>query len=312
MNSNTHSSLVAFDLGGTELKAARIAAGGAVERFARVPSMASDGEAPLFAAIATAARQLDVHDSPGVVGFGSPGVIHPVSGIIVDRTPNVRLSPDFPMRDRLERLFERRVVIDNDANCAALAEHEAGAAKGARVSLTVTIGTGVGSGLVVDGRIIQGAFGGAGEIGHVPVGSEGPPCRCGVEGCAEPMASGSGLLARAREAGLEVESAREVFESRDPRADELIARMVDHLARILGAATQVLNPDVIVIGGGVAQAGEKLFAPLRVALERYTLASHHDRLRLVPAQLGEQAGVIGAGLMAWQAQRAGVLRDATR
>jgi glucokinase len=300
-----HSSLVAFDLGGTELKAARIAAGGRVERFTRVPSMAGDGEVPLFAAIAAAARQLDVENSPGVVGFGSPGVIHPASGIIVDRTPNMFLSPDFPMRDRLERLFDRRVVLDNDANCAALAEHEAGAAKGARVSITVTVGTGVGSGIVVEGRIVQGAFGGAGEVGHVPVGSEGPPCRCGVEGCAEPMASGSGLLARAREAGLDVDSARDVFESSDPRAAALIARMVDHLARILGAATQVLNPDVIVIGGGVAQAGEKLFGPLRAALERYTLASHRERLRLVPAVLGEQAGVIGAGLMAWQAQPAG-------
>jgi len=303
-----HSSLVAFDLGGTELKAARIAAGGRVERFTRVPSMAGDGEAPLFAAIALAARQLDVADSPGVVGFGSPGVIHPASGIIIDRTPNVRLTPDFPMRDRLERLFDRRVVIDNDANCAALAEHEAGAAKGARVSITVTVGTGVGSGIVVDGRIVQGAFGGAGEIGHVPVGSEGPPCGCGVQGCAEPMASGSGLLARAREAGLDVDSARDVFESGDPRAADVIARMIDHLARILGAATQVLNPDVIVVGGGVAQAREKLFGPLREALERYTLASHRERLKLVPATLGEQAGVIGAGLLAWQAQGGGVPR----
>ena len=298
-----HSSLIAFDLGGTELKAARIADGGRVERFARVPSMAADGEAPLFAAIAEAGKLLDVDDSPGVIGFGSPGVIHPASGIIVDRTPNVRLTPDFPMRDRLERLLNRRVVIDNDANCAALAEHEAGAAKGARVSITVTVGTGVGSGIVVGGRIVQGAFGGAGEIGHVPVGSEGPPCRCGVEGCAEPMASGAGLLARAREAGLELESARAVFESSDPRAAGLVERMIDHLARILGAATQVLNPDVIVVGGGVSQAGEKLFVPLRSALERYTLASHRERLQLVPARLGEQAGVIGAGLMAWQAQR---------
>ena len=297
-----HSSLIAFDLGGTELKAARIADGGRVERFARVPSMAAAGEASLFAAIAEAGKLLDVDDSPGVIGFGSPGVIHPASGIIVDRTPNVRLTPDFPMRDRLERLLNRRVVIDNDANCAALAEHEAGAAKGARVSITVTVGTGVGSGIVVGGRIVQGAFGGAGEIGHVPVGSEGPPCRCGVEGCAEPMASGAGLLARAREAGLELESARAVFESSDPRAAGLVERMIDHLARILGAATQVLNPDVIVVGGGVSLAGEKLFEPLRAALERYTLASHRERLQLVPAKLGEQAGVIGAGLMAWQAQ----------
>jgi glucokinase len=303
-----HASLVAFDLGGTELKAARITAGGRVERFTRLPSQAGDGEAPLFAAIGTAARLLEVQDGPDVVGFGSPGVIHPATGIIVDRTPNVRLPADFAMRDRLERLFSRRVVIDNDANCAALAEHEAGAAKGARVSITVTVGTGVGSGIVVDGRIVQGAFGGAGEIGHVPVGSDGPPCRCGVQGCAEPMASGAGLLARALEAGLDVDSARDVFESHDPRAAALIARMVDHLARILGAATQVLNPEVIVIGGGVAQAGEKLFTPLRAAFARYTLASHRDQLRLVPAVLGEQAGVIGAGLMAWQAQRAAAPR----
>ena len=298
-----HSSLIAFDLGGTELKAARSAEGGRGERFARGPARAAAGEASLFAAIAEAGKLLDVDDSPGVIGFGSPGVIHPASGIIVDRTPNVRLTPDFPMRDRLERLLNRRVVIDNDANCAALAEHEAGAAKGARVSIAVTVGTGVGSGIVVGGRIVQGAFGGAGEIGHVPVGSEGPPCRCGVEGCAEPMASGAGLLAPAREAGLELESARAVFESSDPRAAGLVERMIDHLARILGAATQVLNPDVIVVGGGVAQAGEKLFVPLRSALERYTLASHRERLQLVPARLGEQAGVIGAGLMAWQAQR---------
>jgi glucokinase len=122
------------------------------------------------------------------------------------------------------------------------------------------------------------------------------------------MASGAGLLARAREAGLDVDSARDVFESGDPRAADVIARMIDHLARILGAATQVLNPDVIVVGGGVAQAREKLFGPLREALERYTLASHRERLKLVPAMLGEQAGVIGAGLLAWQAQGGGVPR----
>jgi len=300
----TDSTRVAFDLGGTELKAARISRDGNVQHFTRVPSRAAEGEAPLFAAIAAAARELEVERAAGAVGFGSPGVIHPESGIIVDRTPNVRLPADFPLRERLERLLGRRVLMDNDANCAALAEHESGAARGARVSIMVTIGTGVGTGIVVDGRVVRGAFGGAGEVGHVPVGSDGPPCGCGVEGCAEPVASGSGLLARAVEAGLDVASARDVFESRDPRAQAVIARMVDHLARMLGAATQVLNPDVIVIGGGVAQAGEKLFAPLRQALERYTLASHRQRLRLLPAVLGEKAGVIGAGLLAWQAERA--------
>jgi glucokinase len=304
----TESTQAAFDLGGTELKAARIAADGRVHGFTRLPSRANEGEGPLFEAIADAGRRLEVARLDGVVGFGSPGVIHPVGGMIVDRTPNVRLAADFPLRERLEALFGRPVAIDNDANCAALAEHVAGAAKGARVSITVTVGTGVGSGVVVDGHVLHGAFGGSGEIGHMPLGSDGPACGCGVVGCAEPVASGAGLLARAREAGLVADSARDVFESRDPRAAALIARMVDHLARMLGAATQLLNPDVIVVGGGVAQAGEKLFVPLRVALERYTLASHRKALRVVPAALGEQAGVIGAGLMAWRTQRNGVPR----
>jgi glucokinase len=293
--------IAAFDLGGTDLKAARIARDGSVHRFIRVPSRASEGEAALFEAIATAAARLDVANGPEIVGLGSPGVIHPVTGAIVDRTPNMKLPADFPMRDALERALGRRVVVDNDANCAALAEHHAGAARGASVSITITLGTGVGSGIVVEGRVLRGAFGGAGEVGHLPVGSDGPPCPCSVVGCAEPVASGAGLLRRAREARLDVETARDVFESRDPRAAALIARMVDHLARILGAATQVLNPNIIVVGGGVAQAGEKLFVPLRASVAKYTLASHHNSLRIVPAALGEQAGAIGAGLLAWQA-----------
>jgi glucokinase len=300
----TPTSLLAFDLGGTDLKVARVTVAGDVRNFARVPSRAAEGESALFTAIADAARAAENGEaSVGPAGFGSPGVIAPDSGVIVDRTPNLSLPPDFPMRVRLEQALGRRVVLDNDANCAALAEHRVGAARGARVSLTVTVGTGVGCGIVVEGHILRGATGGAGEIGHMPLGSTGPACGCGVVGCAEPMASGSGLIARAQDAGLEVTNAREVFESADPRAAAVIERMVDHLARMLGAATQLLNPDVIVLGGGVAQAGEKLFAPLEVAFARYSLASHRKGLHIVPAALGEQAGVIGAGLQAWQAQR---------
>lgn len=297
-------SLLAFDLGGTDLKVGRVTAAGEVRDFSRLPSRAGEGESALFTAITDAARAAENGTaSVGPAGFGSPGVIAPESGVIVDRTPNLSLPPDFPLRARLESALGRRVVLDNDANCAALAEHKVGAARGARVSLTITVGTGVGCGIVVEGHVLKGAHGGAGEIGHMPLGSTGPPCGCGVVGCAEPMASGSGLVKRAQEAGLEVANAREVFESDDPRAAAVIERMVDHLARMLGAATQLLNPDVIVVGGGVAQAGARLFGPLEQAFVRYSLASHRKGLRIVPAALGEQAGVIGAGLQAWQAQR---------
>ncbi len=292
--------LLAFDLGGTDLKVARVGATGDVHDFHKVPSRASEGEGPLFTAVTSAATLLGQSVSSDAAGFGSPGVLHPVSGIIVDRTPNLNLAADFPMRARLEQVLGRKVAIDNDANMAALAEHTAGAGKGARVSLTITVGTGVGCGIVVDGRVLKGAMGGAGEIGHMPLGSTGAACGCGVVGCAEPMASGSGLIARAREAGLDVSNAREVFESTDPRAAVVIDRMIDHLARMVSAATALLNPDVIVIGGGVAQAGPKLFEPLGRACTRYMLASHRQHLRIVPATLGERAGVIGAGLAAWQ------------
>ena len=293
--------LLAFDLGGTDLKVARIAASGDVQAFSRVPSRAAEGEAALFEAIREAARLADPARDSAWAGFGSPGAIHPVTGAIQDRTPHLRLGDEFPLRERLEAVLDRRVAVDNDANCAALAEHVAGAARGARVSVTVTVGTGVGAGIVGDGRVLKGASGGAGEIGHLPLGSSGPACRCGVEGCAEPLASGSGLVARACEAGLEVTNAREVFESGDPRAAAAIDRMVDHLARMVGAVTQLLNPEVVVVGGGVAQAGERLLGPLRERARAYTLASHWRSLRIVPAALGEQAGVIGAGLQAWQA-----------
>lgn len=297
--------LLAFDLGGTDIKVARIAHDGAVHGFTKVPSRAAEGETALFEAIASAAQVVGEGASAVASGFGSPGVIHPVTGSIVDRTPNLNLPPDFPLRERLERTLARPVAVDNDANMAALAEHTAGAGKGARVSLTVTVGTGVGCGIVVDGHVLKGAFGGAGEIGHMALASTGAACGCGVQGCAEPMASGSGLIARAREAGLEVRNAREVFESSDPRAVAAIDRMLDHLAQMLSAATALLNPDVIVVGGGVAQAGDRMFVPLYEKCTRYMLASHRRGLRIVPATLGEQAGVIGAGLAAWQLRTRG-------
>jgi len=303
-------SILAFDLGGTDLKVALVSREGEARDFTRVPSRASEGEAAMLAAVRAVAATFAARDGMPISGFGSPGVLHPETGAIVDVTPNLRLPPDYPMRARLETLLARRVVIDNDANCAALAEHRAGAAKGARVSLTVTVGTGVGCGIVVDGQVVRGAFGGAGEIGHLPLGSEGPQCGCGVVGCAEPMAGGGGVVARAREAGLTVSNVREIFDSQDPRAAAVREQMIDHLARMLGAAATLLNPDVIVLGGGVSQAGDALFVPLAARVRRYMLRSHAQQLRIVPAMLGESAGVIGAGLAAWQVHDRGTERRA--
>jgi glucokinase len=301
--------VLAFDLGGTDLKGALVDTAGAVLASERLPAGAAvSASAPFEAMVALAARLTAAAPAPPrAAGLGAPGVIDPLTGALVGTTAHLPHWRDVPLRDELARRLGLPVVVDNDANLAALAEHRAGAARGARLSLTVTVGTGVGCGIVSEGRVLRGAHGGAGELGHLPLGGTGARCACGVEGCVEPEAAGEGLAAAAREAGLDAPDARAVFALAalgEPRAQALVARLAHQLGRLLGAAVCLLDPDVVVIGGGVAQAGEALLAPVRVSLARHALASHVERVTLVPAALGERAGVVGAGLAAWDAARA--------
>jgi glucokinase len=299
---------VGLDLGGTDLKAARVFADGRIEGFGKRPSRAAESaDAPLEAmAEAVAELSRGRRDDMIGVGLGSPGVIHPDTGALVGSTPHFHHWGAFPLRERLGALLGAPPAVDNDANLAALAEHRLGAARGARVSITLTIGTGIGAGIIVDGRPLHGAFGGAGEIGHLPLGRSGATCRCGVTDCVEPEASGSGLSAMARAWGMAPAEARTVFAAAaagEPRARAAIETMADRLGATIGAAVSLINPEVVVIGGGVAQAGEALMSPLRAAVLRYTMTTHRVGLRLVPAELGERAGVAGAGMLAWDAAR---------
>ncbi len=296
--------VLAFDLGGTDLKAGRVTRTGEVRGFRRQPSRAGEGPEALLAAVRAMADALGGPAGPAIAGFGCPGAIEPRAGTLLGRTPHVALPAGFPLAGRLAEALGLRVVVDNDAHCAALGEHALGAARGTRVSLTVTVGTGVGCGIVIDGRVFAGARGAAGEIGHLPLGGEGPACRCGVPGCLEPWSGGAGLAALAREAGLDAADARAVFESAHPAAHAVRARAIEALGRQLAAAAGVLDPEVIVVGGGVALAGEALLAPLRRAFDRHVPEALRERVRIVAAALGEQSGVTGAGLSAWEALRA--------
>ncbi len=295
---------VGLDLGGTDLKSARVLVDGRLEGFGKRPSRAAESAEGPLEAIAEAVDELTQgrrEDLIGV-GLGAPGVINPGSGELVGATPHMHHWGAFPLRERLAGRLGLPLAVDNDANLAALAEHRLGAARGASVSITLTVGTGIGAGIIADGRVLRGAWGGAGEIGHLPLGRGGTPCRCGVTDCVEPEASGSGLGARARSMGMEPAEARTVFTAAaagDPRARALLEVMADRLGAAIGAAVSLVNPEVVVVGGGVAQAGEALLEPLRAAVARYTLATHREGLRIVAAALGERAGVLGAGLLAW-------------
>jgi glucokinase len=252
---------------------------------------------------AVAALRQQAGHAPVRVGLGCPGVIEPRTGALLGHTPHLPHWHALPLGEMLSSRLGACVRVDNDANCAALAEARVGAARGARVAVTLTLGTGIGCGIVIGDRVVHGAFGGAGEAGHLPLGSGEHPCRCGVTNCVEPEASASGLLRNARAAGLEVTDAAGVFAAAargDAVAVRLVDRMADRLGAVIAVVVNLLNPDVVTIGGGVSLAGEPLFGRLRTAVDRYALESHRGVLRIVPATLGDRAGTVGAGLMAWE------------
>jgi glucokinase len=294
---------IGLDLGGTDLKSGLVARDGSLAAFARRPSGAQAGaDAPIEAMVeAVAALEREAGTRAPAIGLGTPGTVDPASGALVGRTPHLPHWDGTPLRSLLEARLGRPVVVDNDANCAALAEHRCGVARGSKVTLMVTLGTGVGGAVVVDGRVLHGAFGGAGELGHVALGSGELTCRCGVERCAEPEMSASGLVRAAKKAGIDAADGLAVFAAAarsDERAVALVDRMGDRLGAAIAAAVGILNPDLVVVGGGMAQAGEPLLSRVRRAVERYALPSHRRGLRIEPARLGERAGVVGAGLMA--------------
>jgi glucokinase len=295
---------IGLDLGGTDLKSGIVAADGSLRGFAKRPSrVLESATAPLEELVAAVASQRSGEEEPPVaVGLGCPGVIDPETGAQVGRTANLPHWDSVPLRAWLEQRLGLPVRVDNDANLAALAESRLGAARGARVSLTITLGTGIGCGVVAGGRIFRGAFGGAGEIGHFPIGDGRHPCPCGVPGCVEPEASVGGLVRLAREQGLDAPDAGAVFaaaERGETRAVPLVARMTDRLGACIAIAVNLLQPDIVVIGGGGARAGEALLVPVRAAVLRYALATHTRALVITGATLGERAGVVGAGLLAW-------------
>jgi glucokinase len=220
-----------------------------------------------------------------------------------------------PLRDLLEHRLGCPVVLDNDANCAARAEAHHGAARGAGSALMITMGTGIGGAVLLDGRVLRGANGMAGEFGHMQVVPDGQACECGRRGCWEQYSSGNALVRNART--MMVEQPSVLAEMCGGHADRITGPMVtsaaeegDLVARRafasvgdwlgVGAANLVaaLDPEVMVIGGGVSAAGDRLLEPARAALERTLVGAAHRRIPdLVAAQLGPQAGMIGAALL---------------
>ena len=244
------------------------------------------------------------------VGMGAPGPLDRERGVVL-LTPNLGWR-DVPLRDRMAELTGLPATLDNDANCATYGEFWIGAARGARNVVGMTIGTGIGGGLILDGQLYHGSSDMAGEIGHTTIDQTGRRCGCGNYGCLEAYASGPAIAERAREAlafdqasilpelvdgDLTRISAQTVYEAAG-QGDSIAREVVRDTARFLGTGIanllNIFNPDVVVIAGGVTQAGEALFEPLRAEVRRRAFKPAVDAVRIVPGELPGTAGVVGA------------------
>ncbi|HEU4641648.1 MAG TPA: ROK family protein [Gemmatimonadaceae bacterium] len=244
------------------------------------------------------------------VGIGAPGPLDRERGIVVV-APNLGWR-NFPLREEISERIRLPATLDNDANCATVGEWWRGAAQGARNVVGLTIGTGIGGGIVLDGRLYHGSSDVAGEIGHTTIDSTGRYCRCGNYGCLEAYASGPAIALRAREAlerdevsvlhrmvdgQLERLTAATVYEAAK-NGDALALEVVRDTARFLGTGVanllNTLNPDVVVITGGVTRAGDRLFEPLRAEVKRRAFRPAVEACRIVPGILHGTAGMVGA------------------
>ncbi|MFB7220868.1 ROK family protein [Streptomyces sp. NPDC002596] len=298
--------VIALDVGGTGMKAALVGADGTLLHEARRATGRERGPDAVVESILTFAAELRAHgqehfgESAVAAGVAVPGIVDPENGVAV-YAANLGWR-DVPLRTLLgERLGGVPVALGHDVRTGGLAEGRIGAGRDADRFLFVPLGTGIAGAIGIAGTIEAGAHGYAGEIGHIVVRPDGPDCGCGQRGCLETLASASAVsrawAAASGDPEADAADCAKAVESGDPAAVRVWQDAVDALAAGLVTALTLLDPRTLIIGGGLAEAAETLFVPLRAAVEeRVTFQKLPD---IVPAALGDTAGCLGAGLLAW-------------
>ncbi len=314
--------VLAIDIGGTKIIAAIISGEGQVIAREYCLTLAGEGPQPVIERIFSAADRLlgqKGRDSSqlGSIGIAAAGAIDFERGVVT-LSPNLPGWCDVPLRDIIEEKYRVNTRLINDASAAALGELRFGAGKGVNNLILLTLGTGIGGGIIIDGGLYCGASGSAGEIGHITIDVNGPRCRCGNTGCWEMFASGTAVAREAMrrigqgEQSAITEIAGSQIENITAEKVEVAARRGDSLARevILQAATylgvgmvnlvNIFNPEMIIVGGGMSKMGDLLLEPARQIVKERAFPLAVEAVRIVPAQLGDDAGVLGAAVFARQ------------
>jgi glucokinase len=313
--------VVGVDVGGTNLVAGVLAEDGSeIHGVVSEPTLAAQGADAVTARIIKLAKASIKESGKKVegVGIGSPGPLNTKTGVVL-LTPNLGWT-NMPLRDRVGEGLSLPATLDNDANCAIFGEWWRGAARGAKYVIGFTLGTGIGGGIVIDGEIYHGVTDVAGEFGHVTIDANGRRCKCGNYGCIEAYASGPAIAERATEgieSGVDTSlaqyvkgdltklTAQIVYEAAND-GDAWALEVVRETAALLGAAiasfVNIFNPEIVVICGGVTQAGDKLFQPLRTEVKRRAFKPAWEACKIVPGTLPGTAGVYGAAAVFIQKQ----------
>jgi glucokinase len=306
--------VLAIDIGGTKLAAGLVEPGGRLASWAQTATPAAmDGE-QLWRTLESLLTRVLTEARTGAaalagVGCGCGGPMDWPAGRVSPL--NIPAWRGFPLADRLAGLYPHAPVrLHNDAICMAAGEHWRGAGRGRRTMLGMVVSTGVGGGLVLDGKLINGATGNAGHIGHVVVDPEGPACVCGGRGCLEAIARGPALAAWAQgegwRPGQATVTARELADDAaqgHPLARAAMRRAGRALGIAVASATHLCDLEVVAVGGGLAQAGSLLFDPLEEALRMHLGLDYARGVRVVPAALGQSAGLVGAAALLFAGDR---------
>lgn len=305
---------LAVDIGGTKLAAGVVDAGGRVLASERIPTPPATTAEELFQTLETLCRRVlrDAGTDILAVGVGCGGPMQYPSGVVSPLNIPV-WREGFPLLDRLATAFQRPCVVDNDAKALALGERWQGAGRGSDNMLGMVVSTGVGGGIILGGRLLHGLGGNAGHIGHVIVWPDGPICGCGARGCVEGVASGSGLARRLKSAiaagattslvsGATAADIAAAARQGDLLAGELFRTAGEGVGRGIASAAALLDLELVVIGGSIAlHAWDLLGPPLEAELHHSARLDFTRGVRVVRAQLGDNAGVLGAAVLAFDA-----------
>jgi glucokinase len=296
--------VIGVDVGGTKILAGIVGTAGDLEEHRERPTP-TESQDELLAALESTVEALLAGGEIAAIGFGLPSQID-------QRTGRVLASVNIPLeaidfRDRMAAQFELPVGLDNDANAAAMAEWRWGAGRGANDLVMLTLGTGIGGGLILSGRPYRGSIGTGAELGHIVVEHDGPPCKCGGHGHLEAVASGRAADRAARELyGGKADSHELVRRARagEGPAREALGEIGRKLGSGIGSLVNAFDPELVIIGGGFAEAGELVLGPAREQAHAEALPAARDRLQIVRAELGAEAGVLGAALAGFEALEA--------